>query len=322
MSYGEDVQEWVPLDGRESPADVRHSYPLVDGVPPWLRDSLWKWIETRLTYPWRNPQRVSRPGGEVPLYVDLDNVRRMERSLRFSVGWSGTEARHLAHGSPLLNLLKMQLGEDQLLALKAVDYLLAFPGRRGSPDAEALNVMLTEAGSEWQVGKYGEHAALTRRVAPATKYAAEQTIQEGGTAGSLLGDAWHAVFGVDPNPSAGYRSAVRAVEAAARPILTPNDPSPSLGKMIAAFRDKPEKWSFRFVVDSTTDPKGVLLGMMQLLWTNEYTRHVSSSDNTPLHVSQGEAEAAVILALTLVHWFQAGHVSPVPAPVANRPAKK
>jgi hypothetical protein len=98
------------------------------------------------------------------------------------------------------------------------------------------------------------------------------------------------------------------VEASAGPVLTPDDPRPSLGKMIAALRDGKDKWDFTFTVDSTVNPKDVLLQMMQLLWTNEYSRHVDADPTAPLHVSQPEAESAVVLALTLVNWFVSGAI--------------
>jgi hypothetical protein len=115
---------------------------------------------------------------------------------------------------------------------------------------------------------------------------------------------------MERNPSASYRCSVRAVEAAAGPVLTPSDPRPSLGKMNAALRDGMSKWHFTFKMESSVAPKNVLLQMMQLLWTNEYSRHVDADSAIPLHVSQKEAESAVILALTLVSWFTSGAIGP------------
>ena len=69
-----------------------------------------------------------------------------------------------------------------------------------------------------------------------------------------------------------------------------------------------DKWTFTFTVDSAVEPKKVLLEMMQLLWTNEYSRHVDVDPTMPLHVSQEEAESAVVLALTLANWFSSGAI--------------
>jgi hypothetical protein len=57
-------------------------------------------------------------------------------------------------------------------------------------------------------------------------------------------------------------------------------------------------------VDSVVKPKEVLLQMMQLLWTNEYSRHIEADPIVPLHVKQEEAESAVVLALTLMNWLR------------------
>lgn len=49
--------------------------------------------------------------------------------------------------------------------------------------------------------------------------------------------------------------------------------------------------------------------MMRLQWKGQYDRHGSDDEETPLHVGQDEAEAAVHLAITLVQWFRSGAVA-------------
>ena len=61
-------------------------------------------------------------------------------------------------------------------------------------------------------------------------------------------------------------------------------------------------------------PKGFdavdgLLMMTRLLWKTQHDRHGSDDEETPLHVAQGKAEAAVHLAITLVQWFRSGAVA-------------
>jgi hypothetical protein len=51
--------------------------------------------------------------------------------------------------------------------------------------------------------------------------------------------------------------------------------------------------------------------MMQLLWTNDYARHINVDPNVPLNVTQEEAESAVVLALTLINWFASGSIAQV-----------
>jgi hypothetical protein len=47
---------------------------------------------------------------------------------------------------------------------------------------------------------------------------------------------------------------------------------------------------------------------MQLLWTAELSRHGTADESVPLDVSPSEAEAALHLAVTLVHWFHSGAI--------------
>jgi hypothetical protein len=204
-------------------------------------------------------------------------------------------------------MLRNVLYENDIAFLTAVDLHLS---RVSDPeDLAVLEQILSEAASEWRVGQLDSKPALVKRIDETVQLAAEETARQGTRPGRLLADAWRHAFSMQRDPSASYRSSVRAVEAAAGPVLTPADPRPSLGKMITALRDGMGKWNFAFTVDSTVSPKDVLLQMMQLLWTNEYSRHVDADPATPLHVNQAEAESAVVLALTLVNWFTAGAVT-------------
>jgi hypothetical protein len=117
------------------------------------------------------------------------------------------------------------------------------------------------------------------------------------------------VFGRQPDPSDGYRQAVKAVESVAQPVVIPNDSKATLGKVIAAMREKPAKWSV--LLDSGAAEKRILdvVGMMDLLWRGQHDRHGTSDEKIPAEVSQAEAEAAVHLAITLVQWFRTGVIS-------------
>jgi hypothetical protein len=53
-------------------------------------------------------------------------------------------------------------------------------------------------------------------------------------------------------------------------------------------------------------PAHVLVSMLQLLWHNQ-ERH-AQPDGTIVDVTQDEAETAVTLATTLVHWLTSGLV--------------
>jgi len=85
-------------------------------------------------------------------------------------------------------------------------------------------------------------------------------------------------------------------------VITPNDSLATWGKMIKALRDKPQKWVAELGSIS------VVADMMGELWTSQLDRHGTDDESVPLSVSSAQAEAAVHLATTLVHWFKGGMV--------------
>jgi hypothetical protein len=205
--------------------------------------------------------------------------------------------------------LRNALYSNEAAFLTAVDFYLS--KNLNTEQVRELSEIFEDSSSKWRVGKIGSRPGLVERVDETVQRSADEVIGRGGRPGKLLAEAWQYAFSMQRNPSAAYRCAVRAVEVAAAPVLTPKDPAPSLGKMITALRDGMPKWRFAFTVDSAVEPKGVLLQMMQLLWTNDYARHINVDPNVPLNVSQEEAESAVVLALTLINWFASGAVAPV-----------
>ncbi|MEV7994882.1 hypothetical protein AB0O67_24115 [Streptomyces sp. NPDC086077] len=294
--------EWVPFTARRSEASLQEFTRLSDGVPPWLRESLWNWLSERMhKNALGNNGRWYRTPSE-------EKIRRAERVLKVSSGWTGDGDSHPDRVGGL-SKFRAAIYQNQDAFLGAVDLALS----ELDPDDKActsLEKILEEGTSAWRVGLVCGKPGLVERIDATVQLAAEATGALDPRAGRLLADAWKHAFSMNRDPSAAYRCAVRAVEAAAAPVISPNDTIPTLGKMISAFRSKPEKWNFSFKVDSATDPKSVLLGMIQILWTNEYSRHVDPDIKAPLHVSQEEAESAVVLALTLVNWFISGAISP------------
>jgi len=77
--------------------------------------------------------------------------------------------------------------------------------------------------------------------------------------------------------------------------------------MIAAMRDKPEKW------EVTLGTPGDVRRMLELVWTNQLDRHGTDDESVPLNVSPEEADVAVHLCISLVRLFAGGHVRRLPA---------
>lgn len=191
--------------------------------------------------------------------VLVEMLRTIERRCRLELNWYG-------HREALTDLLaRATAGPDDFLC--ALDLVLHTLARED--DAEELEDMLEEAGSAWRVAVRDMGSSvvfvLERRVDEVVQAAAEMDMTGQDPAARLLRDAWHEMYGRSPNVSDAYRDAVRAVEAAAQPILTPDDDRATLGKMIAAVRDAPEKWA---MVIPAGDGSGIetMRRMMETLW--------------------------------------------------------
>jgi hypothetical protein len=288
-------EAWVPFYARQE-GGRESFFKLHDGVPAWLRESLWSWLSVEVST-WRS----STSGG----YHDpsVQKIREIERLIRKGIGWDGGGEDYSSRRAGL-KALRDALYKDDVAFLTAVDYRLSLlDSRRQSGRIAELELVLKDSSSRWRVSVVSGRPGLADRIDETVQLAAESLAAKEARSGELLADAWRHAFSMNRDPSAAYRCAVRAVEAAAGPVLTPNDQMPTLGTMISVFRDKPDTW------DSAVDPKRVLVQMLQLLWTNEYSRHVDPGVDSPLHVTQGEAESAVMLALTLTSWFTSGAVS-------------
>lgn len=93
---------------------------------------------------------------------------------------------------------------------------------------------------------------------------ADHIMEPAGDAGRRLSEAWHAAFGVNPDPSKAYGLAIKAVEDAAKPVVSPNDGKVTLGKMIGVIRD--QGWGLPLQREDSQAPTSeVLLGMLRAL---------------------------------------------------------
>lgn len=275
---------WRPLSTRTEVERADEYDALHDGVPPWLAPGLTRWvIEVVRDAPYVDPAKT---------------LHDVEQLLRFPLNWQrGVDTA--------LGTLAKEFGENRSRALDIVDCLLMLTANQpGSwKTAEQLSSMLSAAGSAWGMGKDAAGTpCLHRRVEESSETAAKAAIDRPGNPGLHLRVAWHRVYGRDPDPSGAYREAVRAVEAAAKPVVTPNDSIATLGKMIKAMRDKPEKWT------AELGSVAAVADMMGVLWTSQLDRHGTDDETVPLSASASQSEAAVHLAVTLVHWFQSGLV--------------
>lgn len=173
-----------------------------------------------------------------------------------------------------------------------------------------LAVMLDEGRSAYQINDAGD--GLAERV-PAESAAAMQAAMtaaeqapNAGSAADLLKIAWHTAFALHPDSSKAYGHAIKSVEAAGAAVVEPNNPKATLGTMIRRLRDHPQDYALAIPGPSGTGDVAPLTGMMDLLWKGQTSRH-GAQTATRMETPE-EAQMAVVLAVTLVHWFTTGAV--------------
>jgi hypothetical protein len=263
----------------------------VEGVPDWLAHILLPWfVDTYLG---------DLESNFAPLALD-----DIALSLKANLGSQSMRGR--------LDALRELAWLDRDFLLRILDWGLQFD--RGGA-AKRLGDLLETAGSAWAIAPDGH--GLSRRVLTEANTAAEQVVAAGGDAGKLIAQAWRLIYGPDPNPTAGYDKAVRAVEAIAKPAIIPNDANGTLGRVIGIMKSRPQgKFGTVFKNPREMDPLDSVVGLMQLVWNNNYARHAGNPD-VPIDATQAEAEAVLHAAVTLVQWFQRQYVGMEPLPTVT-----
>ena len=297
------AERWRPLSARADEKAAGSYDSLHDGIPVWLKNSIANWIERAIATLCQPDSSAHRYPGPDPVEQNvralLMDMERLVRKLR--LGWASV-------GNARIDLVRQAVTESQV-GLVVIDYLLHV-GRAVNPPgfvtlAEQLAGYLEGGGSKWRVA--ADHSSLEKRVGSEAATRAGELTTGDSRAAQHLRDAWHCVYGRSPNPSHAYREAIRAVEVVAIPVVSPNNSKATLGTVIGEMKATPNKWAVAFQ-PSKGDPVQHVIGMLELLWHSQLDRHGTADESVPLSVSKEEAEAAVHLALTLVHWFQSGTV--------------
>jgi hypothetical protein len=278
------MASWTPRG-----ADPITHHTLVDGVPQWMHRSLRNWFDSQFSY-----KTSSRPP-ETRKWI----ARMEQYDMAAHTSWAGDLVSYGA--SSIFD----GLGDA---ALDIIDWLVydnAESGREGHN--ERLEEILVAGGSLWTTGVRDGLAGLERRVPEGVQTAAEAAMAIPGNAGSLLSEAWHAAYGINPDPEKAYAKSIKAVEAAAIPVVSPNHTGATLGTVIGQVRAD-GNWRLDMTREhGAHTTQHVVLGMMQALWTGQNDRHAGQPGYTPS--TPAEAEAAVMLAVPLVQWFASGAIA-------------
>jgi hypothetical protein len=172
--------------------------------------------------------------------------------------------------------------------------------------SQKIDRILRNAGSSFTVGRINNRYGLVHRIPAATIEISEHIISSAVKASDLLRRAWDNAFGRDPKPSHAYSDAVRAVEVYSCPLVSPKDVNATLGKDINVLKNAPHKWEFTMSGAGQQSSVEPVLAMMQLLWHSQDDRHGGAEY---ADVSVDQAQAAVLLASTLVGWFDRGFLT-------------
>lgn len=257
---------------------------LTEGFPRWLHAPVLAWLQPLLNgYGVDTDDRLAT----------LQNALRLDPPFNWHAG---------ARSAYRDCVDRLQTNEG--FALDVLDFLVQFIG---SPSqSQELDTILAIGGSAWEVTPTeDERKQLSRRALGPVVQSIDSIRSPSQRAHHHLSEAWSALMGRNPNPSTAYREAIRAVEAAARPVVTPSDSSATLGKIVSAIRGKPEKWSV--VLDKASASQ--VADMTDVIWKGQMDRHGTDDPSVPLAVSQGEADAAFHIALSLVRLFVSGGIS-------------
>jgi hypothetical protein len=188
---------------------------------------------------------------------------------------------------------------DEETALEVMDCALYWTqGRTAGP----LRATLALAGSVWTVN--GQGTGLERRVPPAEQSAYEKAVAPGDEASQQLRIAWAKVYGRHGDPSDAWDHAIKACEALLSVVVIPKDQGVTLGKVIAAIRQAPKKFTVRL----PGNPQGIAAidtfrGLLELVWSSQPDRHASGPNRPP---TREEAEDVVHVAVLVANLVRRG----------------
>lgn len=269
---------WRPGERR---AELELEDPYED-VPVHLALPLWQWIVPGLA-----PRASSHPFYSTP----EDRLQEIALLLRIPLaGEAEDKIRTLARHCDANPTFMLQLAEA----------LLERYGSDGGRSRE-LKRLLAAANSAYTVRN--DSSGLELRVAPGVKDLIREAAEAAnGSAGDHLVMSWNAAYGRSPDPVKAYSEAIKAVEAAMAPRISPQNAKQTLGTMIRDVAAKPQKWTF--AIGDDTSGVEAILRLMRVLWDGQTSRH-GGLDATRMETPE-EARAAVHLAGALVQFAVSG----------------
>lgn len=275
------IAPWTPLGASEE--EVEEFLALREGLPPYLYESIIRWIRAR---------KVSESWVYWEFLVEFQEASRMSLGVA-----TGTYTRF----DDLASFLR-KLRPEKMANL--LDFMLGtLDSYRADEAAQELEKSLATGGSSWAVGVRGGRRGLVARMPASVVDVVASVTSTSDKAGAKLAQAWDKAYGPDAQPTDAYVAAVRAVEILICPLVSPNNDRATLGTAIRDLRNQGGSWTFAMKHGDGTDTSLEVVGILQLLWKGQNDRHGSGEY---ADVTIEEAQAAVLLASTVVGWLAKG----------------
>lgn len=282
-----DIGPFQRLDDRVAGRPLDQT--LHDTVPRWAARTVREWINKVLKnqYSYNLAQRVALrlhlETGTRESYVKIVSERTVDEELHVVVD----------------AILQLHFAWDlrSASAVEALDYQLL-----------ELEEILVDMASMFRVDPAARR--LVRRVDETVEKAVLSAIESAPEAAAgHLQTAWIAAYGVSPDPDKVFNEAIRAVEEVACPLVESKKAAKdlaTLGTVLGELgKNSSHKWELALPGGSGNPrPVGEFVGMMEILWDAQLSRHGGGPKSR--RMQQPEAEAAVHLAALLVQWLSAG----------------
>ncbi|MBL7618402.1 hypothetical protein I7331_03985 [Frankia sp. AgB1.8] len=268
-----------------------------EGLPLHLRGHVDEWLTSAISYD--------------------EDVEQISLRLKREISWEPSRSsRGRFSYSPWMRMKILIPQDAEDVILDVLDAVLihrsetyrkstGYPFERDTAPEE-LEELLKAGGSAYTVSSERTH--LERRVDPTARKSFENAVAaaHATSASNHLSEAWRAIYGRSPDAAKSYGEAIKAVEAAAIPIIQPNHARATLGTVRGELKANPTKWTFQ-ISPGSIDP---VLALISTLWDGQVNRHGGVAPTAP--ISERAAESAVHLAVTLVQWFASGAVRQAP----------
>ena len=274
---GQGSSSWVPLSLRNDPDKRAEFLALREGVPEGaqrvLIDWCLEWFDERGPSDYQTRLKI----------LEIAFNQRISDDLYRGSGYLASELR-----------------QDDGVLLDCIDFVLQHASDR---QRAALSDILRVSRSVYRVGQGADGRwELQKTYSDELIDLVEAIARRPGRAADHLRIAWSKIAGRQPDADKACWEATKAVEVAARRVITPRDDTTHLSKMLGEMKANPDRWEIVLTPDESIER---IMGLMRIV-LQEGHRH--GDENKPIGVSPEAAEIVVQTAVVLVNWFESGFV--------------